>query len=156
MTTIRFARQLQRPGSIRDFVNDAARSASGVDGLAIGGEREAQERIRQGKLGTVHHTDRGPRTGIQNQNAAVGCDRERHGKIQRERGHRGEQKKNDFHPENLCAMGIRRPTPNALVVTFNPGAACWRLYSLRSTLLTISCTRARSRFMLAAISLGVR
>ncbi len=32
-------------------------------------------------------------------------------------------------------MGKRRPTPNALVVTFKPGAACWRLYSLRSTLL---------------------
>jgi hypothetical protein len=33
----------------------------------------------------------------------------------------------------LYAIGIRRPTPKAPVVTFNPSAACLRLYSLRST-----------------------
>ena len=31
------------------------------------------------------------------------------------------------------AIGIRRPSPKARLVTFNPGAACSRLYSLRST-----------------------
>ncbi len=29
-------------------------------------------------------------------------------------------------------MGKRRPTPKALVEILMPGAACWRLYSLRS------------------------
>ena len=47
-----------------------------------------------------------------------------------------------FHSENLWAIGKRRPMPNALVVTFRPGAACWRLYSLRSTLLTMSWTKS--------------
>ena len=47
-----------------------------------------------------------------------------------------------FHSEYLCAMGKRRPMPNALVVTFRPGAACCRLYSLRSTLSAMSFTRA--------------
>ena len=42
------------------------------------------------------------------------------------------------YSEYRCAMGKRRPMPNALVVTFNPGAACWRLYSLRSTLFAMS------------------
>src|SRR5947207_4189721 len=32
-----------------------------------------------------------------------------------------------------CAIGILRPTPKARLVTFNPGADCSRLYSLRST-----------------------
>src|SRR5437899_984507 len=31
-----------------------------------------------------------------------------------------------------CATGNRRPTPNALLVTFNPGAAWRRLYSFKS------------------------
>src|SRR5262249_4654033 len=33
---------------------------------------------------------------------------------------------------DFWAMGKRRPKPKALGVIFNPGAACWRLYSLRS------------------------
>ncbi len=33
----------------------------------------------------------------------------------------------------FCAIGMRRPSPKARLVTFNPGAACSRLYSLRST-----------------------
>jgi hypothetical protein len=33
----------------------------------------------------------------------------------------------------FCAIGIRRPTPNARLVTLMPGAACSRLYSLMST-----------------------
>src|SRR5262249_31129325 len=33
----------------------------------------------------------------------------------------------------FCAMGILRPIPKARLVTFSPGAACSRLYSLRST-----------------------
>ena len=49
-----------------------------------------------------------------------------------------------FHSVNLCAIGNRRPIPNALVVTFRPGAACCRLYSLRSTLLMMSRTSAIS------------
>src|SRR6185312_14086528 len=81
---------------------------------------------------------------------------QRHREIKSERAESGRQKQTEFHPENLCAIGIRRPTPKALVVTFNPGAACWRLYSLRSTLLTISCTSSSGSFKLAAISRGVR
>ena len=46
----------------------------------------------------------------------------------------GKQCGSFFHSVNLCAMGKRRPMPNAFVVTFRPGAACWRLYSFRSTL----------------------
>jgi len=35
----------------------------------------------------------------------------------------------------FCAIGMRRPTPKARLVTFKPGAACSRLYSFRSTRL---------------------
>src|SRR5690349_5121822 len=37
---------------------------------------------------------------------------------------------------NFCAIGIRRPMPNARGETFNPGAACRRLYSLKLILFT--------------------
>src|SRR5262249_43859995 len=37
------------------------------------------------------------------------------------------------YPTYRCAIGMRRPTPKARLVTFNPGAAWARLYSLRST-----------------------
>src|SRR5579883_668348 len=60
------------------------------------------------------------------------------------------------HSEYRCAIGKRRPMPNALVVTFNPGAACWRLYSFRSTLQTMSFTSASGTFIRRAISAGVR
>lgn len=48
-----------------------------------------------------------------------------------------------IHPSKcFCATGTRRPTPKALVVTFNPGAAWRRLYSLmlmsRSTRRTVA------------------
>ena len=45
----------------------------------------------------------------------------------------------------FCTMGIRRPTPKASGVIFNPGAACLRLYSLRSTLRAMSLTTAGSK-----------
>jgi len=38
-----------------------------------------------------------------------------------------------FESTYFCAIGIRRPTPNARLVTFSPGAACSLLYSFRST-----------------------
>lgn len=41
-----------------------------------------------------------------------------------------------------CATGIRRPTPNAFVVTFKPGAACLRLYSAPSISFTTRATSA--------------
>ena len=37
------------------------------------------------------------------------------------------------YSRNLWAMGMRRPMPNALVVTRRPGAAWWRFHSLPST-----------------------
>ncbi len=47
----------------------------------------------------------------------------------------------------LAAIGMRRPTPKALVVTLIPGAAWARLYSLRSTMaatfLTTSAAKPR-------------
>lgn len=36
--------------------------------------------------------------------------------------------------ENFAAIGIRRPTPKARLVTFRPVAACLRLYSFTSTM----------------------
>lgn len=39
-----------------------------------------------------------------------------------------------------AAMGIRRPKPKAREVTFRPGAACWRLYSLTRILWSTSST----------------
>src|ERR1035438_2059467 len=42
----------------------------------------------------------------------------------------------------FCTMGIRRPTPNASGVIFSPGAACFRLYSFRSTFRITSLTVA--------------
>src|SRR4030095_6723458 len=38
-----------------------------------------------------------------------------------------------FESTYFCASGMRRPTPNARLVTFSPGAACSLLYSFRST-----------------------
>ena len=40
---------------------------------------------------------------------------------------------------------MRRPTPNASGVIFNPGAACLRLYSLRSTFRRMSSTSDLSK-----------
>ncbi len=59
------------------------------------------------------------------------------------------------HSENLCAMGKRRPMPKAFVVTFRPGAACCRLYSLRSTLLMMSFTNSSATPVSEAISRGL-
>ncbi len=58
------------------------------------------------------------------------------------------------HSKNLCAMGNRRPMPKAFDVTLKPGAACWRLYSLRSTLLTMSRTSSIGTFCSEAMSAG--
>src|SRR5882724_9008359 len=48
----------------------------------------------------------------------------------------------------LCAIGILRPIPNALLVTFKPGAAWRRLYSFKSikrmTLRTVSSSKPDS------------
>src|SRR6266446_8872812 len=44
----------------------------------------------------------------------------------------------------LAAMGKRRPEPKAFGEIFSPGAACWRLYSARSTMRITRCTSARS------------
>ncbi len=59
---------------------------------------------------------------------------------------------------NWCfwAIGKRRPMPKALEVTFSPGAAYWRLYSLQSIFLAISVTSDRGKSRLRAISRGVR
>jgi hypothetical protein len=37
--------------------------------------------------------------------------------------------RSDAQSTNFCASGNRLPTLNALDVTFNPGGACFRLYS---------------------------
>src|SRR5437773_1406512 len=39
----------------------------------------------------------------------------------------------------LAAMGKRRPEPKAFGEIFSPGAACWRLYSARSTIWITFC-----------------
>jgi hypothetical protein len=57
---------------------------------------------------------------------------------------------------NFWAMGKGRPKPKAREVIFSPGAACLRLYSLRSTLRVISRTRSRGRPKCEAISSGAR
>ncbi len=48
------------------------------------------------------------------------------------------------HTPVLAAIGKRRPEPKAFGEIFNPGAACWRLYSARSTIRITFCTSARS------------
>jgi len=55
-----------------------------------------------------------------------------------------------FHRDgrNRCAMGMRRPMPNARGDTFSPGAAWRRLYSLNVTLLITSLTTAASKSLL--------
>ena len=55
---------------------------------------------------------------------------------------------------NRWAMGKRRPTPKALEVTRKPGAACLRLYSLRSTFCVISRTSSSGNFKSRAIAAG--
>src|SRR5207249_2371322 len=52
------------------------------------------------------------------------------------------------------AMGIRRPSPKAFDVIRRPGAACLRLYSLRSTRWTMLRTTAGSS-PIATISAAV-
>src|SRR5687768_3511350 len=47
------------------------------------------------------------------------------------------------HSLNFCAIGMRRPTPNAFLVRIRPGAAWRRLYSL-------DCTKASTRSTIAA------
>ena len=59
------------------------------------------------------------------------------------------------HSTNRWAMGIRRPLPNARLVTFRPGTACARLYSLRSTRRWIQRTVGASK-PLAMISTALR
>ena len=49
-------------------------------------------------------------------------------------------------------MGMRRPLPKAREETFSPGAACWRLYSLRYTIRATSSTVDRSKPRAAASS----
>src|SRR5579884_1281285 len=44
-----------------------------------------------------------------------------------------------------CAIGNGRPKPKALEVIFSPGAACLRLYSLRSTSQAMSRTSLMSK-----------
>jgi hypothetical protein len=53
---------------------------------------------------------------------------------------------------NRCAIGKGRPNPKAREVIFNPGAACFRLYSLRSTSSAISFTSFNSNPYLSAMS----
>ncbi len=43
------------------------------------------------------------------------------------------------------AMGIRRPVPKALWVTFKTGGACLLLYSTRSTRVTTPSARERTK-----------
>ena len=45
----------------------------------------------------------------------------------------------------VAAIGILLPIPNALEVTFRPGAACLRLYSFRCTALATHRTVSRSK-----------
>ena len=45
-------------------------------------------------------------------------------------------------PSSTCAIGMRRPLPNAFVETFSPGAACCRLYSARSICRAMPATSA--------------
>ena len=45
-----------------------------------------------------------------------------------------------FHGMYRCTIGMRRPIPKANGVIFSPGAACLRLYSLRSTFPSTSAT----------------
>src|ERR1043165_8631317 len=59
-----------------------------------------------------------------------------------------------FHSEYLCAIGKRRPIPNALVVTLRPGAACCLLYSLRSTFNATSFTSPTGSDSSSAICCG--
>ncbi len=98
---------------------------------------------------------------VRQQDAAIGLPAHRFssGRL-RPQGHRENQHQrktqNLFHSENLCAMGNLRPMPKALVVTFRPGAACWRLYSLRSTLFTISFTNSSGSPCASAICFGAR
>src|SRR5262245_41853419 len=61
---------------------------------------------------------------------------------------------NRSHSVYFCAIGKRRPIPNALVVTFSPGAACCRLYSLRSTFLMMFRTRSRGKSCSLAMRSG--
>src|SRR5665213_1167246 len=46
---------------------------------------------------------------------------------------------------NRCAIGMRRPMPNARAEIFNDGAACRRLYSLKFILFKTSPTIAASK-----------
>src|SRR5215472_2877267 len=55
----------------------------------------------------------------------------------------------------FTAMGKRRPIPNDLWVTFNTGAACWRLYSDRSTRDTIFSTSSSGKLFFCAMHSGV-
>ncbi len=49
------------------------------------------------------------------------------------------------YPRNPCAIGTLRPIPNARAETFSPGAACLRLYSLKTILFNTSRTTSRER-----------
>src|SRR5262245_39919380 len=51
-----------------------------------------------------------------------------------------------YQKSALAAIGKRLPYPNALGEIFIPGAACWRLYSLRSTMRMTLFTISRSKW----------
>src|ERR1700683_850209 len=55
----------------------------------------------------------------------------------------------------FTAMGNLRPMPKDLEVTFSTGAACWRLYSERSTRRTTCWTRSSEKPFSRAICSGV-
>ena len=55
----------------------------------------------------------------------------------------------------LTAMGNLRPMPNDFEVTFSTGAACWRLYSERSTRRTTCWTSSRGNPCASAMCSGV-
>lgn len=55
----------------------------------------------------------------------------------------------------LTAMGNLRPIPNDLRVTFSTGAACWRLYSDRSTSRTTCWTSVSGNPFCSEIRSGV-
>src|SRR6202049_1657137 len=75
-------------------------------------------------------------------------------RYQQHRHRQQENEQNQFHSVYLWAIGKRRPMPKALVVTFSPGAACWRLYSLRSTLVMMFRTRSSGRDNSSAMRRG--
>src|SRR6185295_10555582 len=54
------------------------------------------------------------------------------------------------YTSSLAAMGNRRPYPKAFAEILRPGAACWRLYSARSTMRITRRTTSISKLWSAA------